>query len=209
MKISFGDVWSNERFDLVAGLFIGAMSFWLAEILVPHTFRTISEHDHLLSVRVGLLYTPLVACWFSKTQSSSLKSLGRQLLVGLILGVAYAWLCFASTSFTEIMILFPSMFAAALNVLTQASDSPGAFSTRLLRVCSDGLIAGFALGLTYSLLLSLGAVCLWYVGFISCQDPSLIKYVQAMAFGGPCAFGLASCLFFLLIRRSHNESAKL
>lgn len=192
----------------VKGLIAGVITFLLASILMPQSFKSVEEHDHLLAARVGLIYTTFAVCWLSEYPATKLKSLGRRFVIGLSLGSVYALLSEMCRDFGIIMIVLPSCISAALYMLTNALGAAEHSKTRYLRFCSDGMIAGFILVSTHAALLLLGLFYCCYTGFIYLQDFSVTRYVQAMSVIGTCSFGLASCLFFLFMIRLRNESAR-
>ena len=198
------DFWSAERHDSLAAFLIGALSFICADMIVPRTNIRLSEHDHLLATYVVLIYSPIIACWFKNIRKDGLTGLIKPIAIGLLIGFINMWLCNRTHNFIAIVIVYPSALVAALNALTQYYEAEKPILARVLRASSDGLLAGFAMGLTYWLLLNGGLLCLYLSGLLGTYDYA--QYFRAMSWLGPFAFGLASCLCFFLLRRAQKKS---
>lgn len=193
----------KTRPDLFAGLAIGFVSFVLAEVFVPKSVKQLSDHDLLLSIRLGLIYVPLTAIWFSYSNGQGYWFLCRRILIGLSIGLVYAALVNAYPNFPLVMLVLPSILSGTLLVLMRNASAFRAQPLAYLRrdLCSGGL-AGFVLGLTHSVLLNLGLHVLILTKVLHEWDLYTAKYIEVMTFGGPLAFAPASALFFWLFRRA-------
>jgi hypothetical protein len=98
-------------------------------------------------------------------------------------------------NFVAIMVGFPALLGGVLASLL-ASNRSKWFGDLLPRL-GKGLLAGFALGSVYMVTLNLMFASVFEQDFLHDPTPA---YIRAMWRAGPVALGLASGLFFPLIR---------
>ncbi len=182
---------------MIHGLVLGVAVFLAAEWLVPLDVRTPGIHDLRLATRLGLILPPLVGLWLGRQfRSSTIALVG--VLVGLVVGSIYGWLCNVSYDllgdFFHIQVTFPSICGAVYAGLVPSK--PADWSSGLLLRLFRGLLAGFALGAVYMLVLNVGAFMV--LGY-RLQD-TVDSYVSMMWRVGPIALGLATALFLPLLR---------
>ena len=174
----------------LSGLMFGGLCYLIAEGLTPKQVANSGDHDILLAIRLGFIYTPIVGFWLGWLQRSWRRAfLGA--LVGAVIGVFYMWLC-GSRNFLAIMVGFPCLLGGGLAALIGSNRSHwlAGFGARL----GKGLLAGFVLGLVYMFTLNM-------VGSMLAPPwTGTGDYVSMMWRAGPIALGLASGLFFVLIR---------
>jgi hypothetical protein len=184
----------NTGLVFLSGLAIGVVCYLLAEWLTPQQINSSGHHDILLANRLGFIYTPVVGLWLGWLQ----RSWPRALLgaaVGILIGFIYMWLC-SGGNFLAIMIGFPCLLGGVLAVAAGSNRSPW-LSDSGIRL-GKGLLAGLVLGFVYMFILNV-------VGAIVRDDADAYSdhktaYVRMMWRAGPVALGLASALFFILMR---------
>lgn len=185
---------TGTRHDLVAGSVLGAVCYLIAESLTPQQVANPGDHDLFLAVRLGFIYPPAVGLWVAWLQRSWRRALAG-VLFGIVIGFAYQWLC-ANRNFLAIMVGFPCLLGGGFAALVGSSRSPwtAGFGARL----GKGLLAGFVLGFVYMVVLNVTGILVGPPAF-GFADFSQ-KYVAMMWRAGPVALGVASALFFVLIR---------
>jgi hypothetical protein len=178
----------------VAGVVIGVACYFLAESITPKTVASPGDHDVLLAQRLGFIYTPIVGLWLGWLQ----KSWRRALLatgVGVAIGFIYMALC-ATRNFLAIMVGFPCLLGGLL--AAAAGSNRSAWLRGLAARFGKGLLAGFVLGLIYMLTLNIAGSM--FAPFPLFGRDATQAYIGVMWRTGPIALGLASGLFFLLLR---------
>lgn len=177
----------------LAGVVIGVACFLLAELLTPKNVATPGDHDVLLAQRLGFIYTPIVGLWLGWLQNSwkrALLSAG----VGAVIGFIYMALC-ATRDFFAIMVGFPCLLGGLLAALAGSNRSN--WLRQLAARFGKGLLAGFVLGFVYMVILNIAGPL---VTRVRLDDEPTHAYVVMMWRSGPIALGLASGLFFPLLR---------
>jgi len=164
-------------------------------MLVPKQVETPGDHDILLADRLGFIYTPAVGLWLGWLQRSWQRAIFGA-FVGIIIGTIYMWLC-ASRDFLAIMVGFPCLLGSVLAVVAGSNRSH--WLTGAGARLGKGLLAGLVLGFVYMVILNFAAA------FIKTPipdpgEPPTKSYVWVMWRTGPIALGIASALFFPLIR---------
>jgi hypothetical protein len=113
----------------------------------------------------------------------------------MFVGGIYMWLC-TSRNFLAIMVGFPALLGSFL-ALSLGSSRSRPFVDLPVRL-AKGLLAGFVLGFVYMFALNITFSMLFPMNdFINNPTPA---YVRTMWRAGPVALGLASGIFFPLIR---------
>jgi hypothetical protein len=175
---------------LLQGLGMGLLAFGIAELSLPHSTLNSTSHDMMLAQRLGLLYTPAAGAWLGWLQRSRNRALAGA-AVGLGIGAIYFVLCMGQ-NFLAIMVGFPMLLGAGLAALVGSNRSAGVGG--LLGRLAKGLIAGLVLGYVYMFLLN--AILDTFIPPQRLFD----TYVYEMWKGGLPAMGVASALFFVLLR---------
>jgi hypothetical protein len=186
----------NAGLVFLSGLIAGVLCYLTAELLTPKHVATPGDHDILLADRLGFIYTPIVGLWLGWLQRSWRRAwVGAG--VGLALGVVYMILC-ASRNFLAIMVGFPCLLGGVMAAATGSNRSP--WLRGLAARLGKGLLAGVVLGFVYMVVLNMGlASGILASPSIQFSDETQ-AYVAMMWRDGPLALGLASALFFVLIR---------
>jgi hypothetical protein len=180
----------------LVGVMIGVVCYFLAESFTPKNVASPAEHDVLLAQRLGFVYTPVVGLWLGWLQRSWRRAMVAA-GIGIAIGFIYMALC-VSRNFLAIMVGFPCLLGGLL--AAAAGSNRSAWLGQLAARFGKGLFAGFVLGLVYMLTLNLVGEML--------APPSLFgrdltqAYITMMWRTGPIALGLASGLFFPLLRWS-------
>jgi MFS family permease len=180
----------------VAGVLIGVACYLLAESLTPKNVASPGDHDVLLAQRLGFFYTPVVGLWLGWLQ----KSWRRALLsagVGIAVGFIYMALC-ATRNFLAIMVGFPCLLGGLL--AAAAGSNRSAWLRQIAARFGKGIFAGFVLGLVYMLTLNIAGGMVAPIPLLGADVTQ--AYINMMWRTGPIALGLASGMFFLLLRWS-------
>jgi|HubBroStandDraft_6_1064221.scaffolds.fasta_scaffold111272_2 hypothetical protein len=179
---------------LVTGAIVGGISYLVAESLTPQQAANPGDHDLLLAVRLGFIYTPVVGLWLGWLQRSWQRAVAGA-LVGVVIGVIYMQLC-ASRNFLAIMVGFPCLLGGGLAAVVGSNRSH--WLTGLAARLGKGLLSGFVLGFVYMVTLNIVANVLW--GIPDGTESQTQAYIAMMWRAGPVALGISSALFFVLIR---------
>jgi hypothetical protein len=184
----------NSGLVFLSGLVAGVLCYLIAELLTPKNVATSGDHDILLAIRLGFIYTPVVGIWLGWLQRSRQRAISGA-VIGIAIGFVYSWLC-AGGNFLAIMVGFPCLLGGVLASLagSNRSDWLGGLGARL----GKGLVAGLVLGFVYMVTLNMvgGMV-------MTAHDDTTDhtrSHITMMWRAGPVALGLSSGLFFILIR---------
>ena len=174
----------------LVGLVAGVATYALAERLLPSTGLGLTEFDLLLARRLLWLYSAAVAVWLGWLQRSWRRGL-YGIGIGVVLGAAYTG---TSESSSVMVVAVPCALGGAYSALVGSNHSQGLAG--LFGRIARGLAAGFVLGAAYL------AVLTWLTSRLVIPDVTgLIQDCIAMTRDtGPIAFGVASALFFPLVR---------
>jgi hypothetical protein len=176
----------------VVGMVIGAGSFLVSMGLIPSNVSSPAEQDLRLANHLGFIYPPLVGLWASWVRRSIPWAIFG-VLSGLLIGAAYYALC--GYNFLAVMVGFPCLLGGCTSVLLGTKH--GSWIDGILQRFLKGLVAGFALGIVYSVLLNgIGALMLFG------PLPSVADYSSMMWRAGTIAMIAASGLYFLLFHWS-------
>lgn len=182
---------------MLHGILLGMVAFLSAEVLVPKDVRTPGMHDFHLAVRLGYIFPPLVGLWLG-WQFRSTKVAGLGVVVGVVVGAIYAWLCSVALydlgDFFHLQVTFPCVCGGiyAALVPTDPARWVAGLAARLIK----GLLAGFVLGFVYMMVLSIGGLFFLGIGVRHAVD----EYVGMMWAVGPVALAIATALFLPLLR---------
>ncbi|MGC3971103.1 MAG: hypothetical protein QM775_28335 [Pirellulales bacterium] len=177
---------------MLHGLVLGVATYFTAEMLVPLNVHTAGMHDLYLAVRLGLIFPPLVGLWLGWLyRSVAVAVLG--VIVGVVVGAIYSWLCVDEVDFLHISISFPCICGGVYAVLVPSN--PSGWATGLVARLIKGLVAGFVLGSVYFVVLNAGALFILGIGVPHKVD----RYVAMMWRVGPVALGTATALFLPLL----------
>jgi hypothetical protein len=193
MKASTPNRVLNGGQVFLCGLLIGAVSFLVAEALVPASVASLGEHDLLLANRLGFIFPPLLGIWLGWVQRSWTRAL-TGMLAGFGVGLIYFLLC--ERNFLAVMVAFPCLCGGAFAAVVGSNMDNwlSGFGIRLLK----GLVAGLVLGLAYMIVLNMGAGII--LGGRYEEEDFANRYVAMMWRAGPVALGLASGAFLVLLR---------
>ncbi len=182
----------NIGLVFLTGLVSGVVCYLLAESLIPKQVAGPGDHDIFLADRLGLIYTPLLGLWLGWLQRSFKRAMAG-LLTGVVIGFFYIGLC-ASRDFLAIMVGFPCLLGGVMAGLLGSNRSRWLIG--LPWRLAKGLLAGLVLGFVYMLILNT------LPGLIAIPDSGDFtqRYVYMMWRTGPVALGIASALFFVLMR---------
>jgi hypothetical protein len=177
----------------LAGVVIGAGSFYAAIASISQDLVSPTDHDLRLANNLGFIYPPLVGFWIGMVRRS-LWWICLGVAGGVLIGRLYKALC--SDEFLAVMVAYPCLLGGVMSSMLgrgERSWQDGVWS-RFMK----GLVAGFALGFLYMVILNVGA--LFLMPFYASMD----KYVWMMWRAGPIAMSIASGAYFLLLHWSAN-----
>lgn len=174
------------------GLMVGAVSFLLSMALIPSSIQSISLHDLRLANHLGFIYPVMVGLWASWVRRS-LPWAVVGVVSGLLIGSIYYLLC--GFNFLAVMVGFPCLLGGCTSVLLGTRHDR--WTRGILERFFRGLIAGFALGFVYAVLLNVGAFLLlspWRLG--------VEEYSWMMWRWGTVSMAIGSGLYFVLFHWS-------
>lgn len=176
----------------VVGVAVGAVSFLVSMALIPGNVESTSAHDLRLANHLGFIYPPLVGLWASWVRRSIPWAIFG-VASGLLIGAAYYALC--GYNFLAVMVGFPCLLGGCGSVLlgTKHDSWFAGIPQRFLK----GLVAGFALGFVYAVLLNvIGALTL------PMFNPTVAAYSSMMWRAGTIAMTVGSGVYFILFHWS-------
>jgi hypothetical protein len=194
---------------LLIGTVIGASSFVLAELMLPAQAGTVLEHDTMLTQRLSLIYCPIAASFFAWHIAGRASALWKGLVIGTLAGAAFQFLSAWDFTFLTKLLLFPAVVSAFISVLLPIMVNLPSGPMTALRRCSNGLIAGFLLGLTYEILINIALGCLVIIGLAQYHVTSEPEYLSGISYFGPIAFALANTAYFFLMHKTLREQQPL